>query len=340
MILLSYKRGDFLIKKARCIPLRVHILRAMKRRVRPNHEKTQDFLNELGRKEAGIYGEQSLDYYLKLLPETDHPFYIFHGLRLPFRDTFFQMDTLILFSNFFLVLEVKFFKGTLYFDPKNYQLLQEVDDNPLKVYPDPILQAFNQCSKLQSWLRTRQLPDVPCEKLAVLTNPKVITKVLSSPSEVDRNVVKSPALSAKVRMLLKRHFSQPLDKKFIKKLIKQLLKDHTPDNSSPILQYGVLPSDIIKGVLCPCCSPYKVMKRIYGTWECLYCGGKYDDAHRAALVDYALLISPFITMRELKRYLRLENRLTIISLLKNLNIEFVGGTKSRTYNLTPLLTKT
>ncbi|WP_226680676.1 nuclease-related domain-containing protein [Sutcliffiella horikoshii] len=312
----------------------------MKRRVRPNHEKNQDFLNELGRKEAGIYGEQSLDYYLKLLPETEHPYYIFHGLRLPFRDTFFQMDTLILFSNFFLVLEVKFFKGTLYFDPKNYQLLQEVDDNPLKVYPDPILQASNQCSKLQSWLRTRQLPDVPCEKLAVLTNPKVITKVLSSPSVVDRNVVKSPALSAKVNMLLKRHTSEPLDKKFIKKLIKQLLKDHTQDNSSPILQYGVLPSDIIKGVLCPCCSPHKIMKRIYGTWECLYCGGKYDDAHRAALVDYALLISPFITMRELKKYLGIENRLTIIRLLKNLNIEFVGGTKSRTYNLTPLLTKT
>ncbi|WP_404347303.1 NERD domain-containing protein [Sutcliffiella horikoshii] len=326
-----------MIKKARCVPLRVHILRAMKRRVRPDHEKYQDFLNELGRKEAGIYGEQSLDYYLKLLPETDHPFYIFHGLRLPFRDTFFQMDTLILFTNFFLVLEVKFFKGTLYFDPKNYQLLQEVEENPLKVYPDPILQASNQCSKLQSWLRSKQLPELRCEKLAVLTNPKVIMKVLSNPSAVDRYVIKSPALSDKVSILLKRHSSQHLDKKFTKKLIKQLLKDHTPDTSSPITQYGILASDIIKGVICPSCNPYKIMKRIYGTWECSNCGERLDSAHIMALKDYALLISPFITMRELKRYLGLENRLTIIRLLKNLDIEFVGGTKSRTYNLTPLL---
>ncbi|MGD6774087.1 nuclease-related domain-containing protein [Sutcliffiella horikoshii] len=329
-----------MIKKARCVPSRVHILRAMKRRVRPNHDKYQDFLNELGRKEAGIFGEQSLDYYLKLLPETKHPYFIFHGLRLPFRDTFFQMDTLILFSNFFLVLEVKYFKGTLYFDPKNYQILQEVEENPLKVYQDPILQASNQCSKLQSWLRTKQFPEVPCEKLAVLTNPKVITKVLSSPSEVDRYVIKSPALSPKVKTLLKRHYSQPLDKKLIKKLIKQLLKDHTPDKSSPIPQYGVLPSDIMTGVLCPSCIDIEIMKRIHGTWECSNCGGKYEDAHRAALVDYALLISPFITMRELKRFLGIENRVTITRLLKNLNIEFVGGTKSRTYNLTPLLTKT
>ncbi|WP_156317667.1 nuclease-related domain-containing protein [Bacillus sp. CHD6a] len=319
--------------------MRVHILRAMKRRVRPNHENFQDILNELGRKEAGIYGEQSLDYYLKLLPETEHPYYIFHGLRLPFRDTFFQMDTLILFSNSFLVLEVKYFKGTLYFDPKNYQLLQEVEGS-LKVYQDPILQASNQCSKLQSWLRTKQFPELPCEKLVVLTNPKVITKVLSSPSEVDKYVIKSPALAAKVSALLKRYSSQPLEKKLIKKLIKQLLKDHTPENSSPITQYGILPSDIINGVLCTSCNPNKIMKRIYGTWECPYCLERSDSEYIVALKDYALLISPFITMKELKIYLGLENRLTIISLLKNLNIEFIGGTKSRTYNLTPLLTKT
>ena len=329
-----------MIKKARCVPLRVHILRAMKRRVRSNHEKYQDFLNELGRKEAGIFGEQSLDYYLKLLPETEHPYYIFHGLRLPYRDTFFQMDTLILFSNFLLILEVKYLKGILYFDPKNYQLLQEVEDNPHKVYPDPILQASNQCSKLKSWLRTKQLNEVSCEKLVVLTNPKVITKVLSSPSEVDRYVIKSPALSTKVNTLLKRHSSQPLDKKHIKKLIKQLLKDHTPDKSSPIPQYGVLSSDIMTGVLCPSCIPNEIMKRIHGTWECSICGRKYESAHRAALVDYALLISPFITMRELRRFLGVENRVTITRLLKNLNIEFVGGNKSRSYNLTPLLPKT
>ncbi|WP_404429018.1 nuclease-related domain-containing protein [Sutcliffiella horikoshii] len=329
-----------MIKKARSVPLRMRILRAMKRRVRSSHEKYQDFLNELGRKEAGIYGEQSLDYYLKLLPETEHPYYIFHGLRLPFRDTFFQMDTLILFSNFFLVLEVKYFKGTLYFDPKNYQLLQEVEGNSIKVYQDPILQASNQCSKLQSWLRTKQFSELPCEKLAVLSNPKVITKVLSYHSEVNRYVIKSPALSTKVNTLLKRHSSQPLDKRLIKKLIKQLLKDHTPDKSSPISQYRVLPSDIITGVLCPRCNLNEIMKRIHGTWECTICGGKYEDAHRAALVDYALLISPFITMRELKRFLRIENRVTITRLLKSLDIEFVGGNKSRTYNLTPLLTKT
>ncbi len=328
-----------MIKKARCVPLRVHILRAMKRRIRPNHEKYQDFLNELGRKEAGIYGEQSIDYYLKLLPETERPYYIFHGLRLPFRDTFFQIDTLILFSNFFLVLEVKYFKGTLYFDPKNYQLLQEVEGNPLKVYQDPILQASNQCFKLNSWLRTKQFPEFPCEKLIVLTNPKVITKVLSSPGEADRYVIKSPALSTKVNTLLKRHSSEPLDKKLIKKLVKQLLKEHTLDNSSPIPQYGVLPADIITGVLCPNCIPNEIMKRIHGAWECSKCRGKFEDAHIAALRDYVLLISPFITMRELRRYLGIENRVTIIRLLKNLNIDFVGEKKSRTYNLSPLLTK-
>lgn len=329
-----------MIKKARSVPLRVHKLRAMKRRVRPDHENYQDFLNELGRKEAGIYGEQLLDYYIKLLPETDHPFYIFHGLRLPFRDTFFQIDTLILFSSFFLILEVKYNKGTLYFDPKNYQLIQEVEGSPHKGLPDPILQASNQCFKLQLWLRAKQLPELPCEKLVVLTHPKAIIKVLSSPSEVERYVIKSPALTIKVKAILEQQSSQPLDKKIIKKIIRSLLKDDTPATSSPIPQYAILPSDIMTGVFCPNCDPYIVMRRIHGKWECANCGGKSEDAHRAALKDYALLISPFLTMRELKRFLRIENRVTINRLLNQLNVEFVGGNKSRTYNLTPLLTKT
>ncbi len=329
-----------MIKKQRTIPLRVHILRAMKRRVRPNHEKYEDLLMELGIKEAGIYGEQALDYYLKLLPETDTTHFIFHDLRLPYRDTHFQIDTLIIFSNFCLLLEVKYVRGTIYFDPKNNQLIQEVEDKPLKALQDPILQVSNQCYKLTSWLKHKNLPIVPCEKLVVLTNPKVIVKVLSSPSIVEKHVIKSPALSEKVIPLHKKNPTQFFDKKTLNRICRLLIKDHTPLRSSPIEQYKVITSDILTGVLCPNCPHHVVMKRIHGKWRCPNCLLLSHDAHIEALRDYALLISSEITMEELRRFLRIDNNYIIRRLLKNMKITGTGNTKSRTYNLTPLLTKT
>ncbi|WP_152445520.1 nuclease-related domain-containing protein [Bacillus sp. THAF10] len=311
----------------------------MKRRVQPKHEKYEEILSELGMKEAGIYGEQSLDYYLTLLPETDTPYYIFHDLRLPYRDSHFQIDTLILFSTFCLLLEVKYLRGIIHFDPKNQQLIQEVENKPLKALQDPILQVSNQCHKLESWMKNKNLAIAPTEKLVVLTNPKVIVKALSYPSIVEKHVIKSPGLSVKVDPYLRKHSFIHYDKKTLNKISKQLNKDHTPLQSSPIGQYKVFPSDILTGVLCPDCNPNVVMQRIHGKWKCPVCSLISADAHIQALIDYALLISTVITMSELKRFLRINNNHVIRLIIRNMNLSGNGQTKSRTYNLTPLLHK-
>ncbi|WP_152445795.1 nuclease-related domain-containing protein [Bacillus sp. THAF10] len=310
----------------------------MKRRVHPQHPKYEDILTELGIKEAGIYGEQALDYYLKLLPDT-FPYFIFHDLRLPYKDTHFQMDTLILFTNFYLILEVKNLRGTIFFDPKNHQLIQEVEDHPAKVYLDPILQVSNQAYKLMEWFKNKSLTKLPGEKLVVLTHPKVLVKVLSSSYLIEKHVIKSPALNQKLLPFFKKHPTTLLDKKLHNKVSRMLLKDHTPISSSPIEQYDVLKADLLTGVLCPNCSPVKttVMKRIRGKWQCPHCYLISKDAHSEALKDYALLISHEITMNELKWFLRLEDRHTIRRLLKDLNITGSGHTKSHIYNLTSLL---
>ncbi|WP_367888742.1 nuclease-related domain-containing protein [Alteribacillus bidgolensis] len=54
---------------------------------------------------AGYKGEQSIDYPLTFLPSNK--FYIRHGLRLFDGSHYFQIDTLILSWDFFLILEVK-----------------------------------------------------------------------------------------------------------------------------------------------------------------------------------------------------------------------------------------
>jgi hypothetical protein len=215
-----------------------------------------------------------------------------------------------------------------------------VEDKPLKALQDPILQVSNQCYKLEEWVKLKNLPSAPYEKLVVLTNPKVIVKVLSSPSIVEKHVIKSPALSGKVALLLRKYSNSHYDKKTLNKISKLLIKDHKPLQSSPIAKYKVFPSDIITGVLCPNCKPNVVMQRIHGKWKCPNCFLLSADAHIQALIDYALLNNTEISMSELKRFLCIDNNHIIRVLIRNMNLQGTGNTQSRTYNLTPLLTKT
>ena len=234
---------------------------------------------------------------------------------------------------------MKYLRGIIHFDPKNHQLIQEVEDKPLKAFQDPILQVSNQCYKLESWLKQKKLPTAPLEKLVVLTNPKALMKVLSYPSMVEKHVIKCPALSEKVGQLLSKHSTYHYDKKNTNKILKLLIKDDTPLQSSPIVQYNITPIDILTGVTCPNCKPFVLLQRIHGKWKCPVCLLISSDAHIQALTDYALLISKEITMQELKRFLRIDNNHVIRVLLRNMNLAGSGNTKSRTYNLSPLLTK-
>jgi hypothetical protein len=305
----------------------------MKRRIHPNHERYKDFLSELGIKEAGIHGEQALDYYINLFPEQDPPFRIFHDLRLPYRDTFFQIDTLILFSNFYLILEVKNYRGIIQIDPKNHQVIQEIEDSPLKSLPDPILQVNNQSLKMDSWINKNKFPALPAEKLVILTNSKAIIRVISYPSLVEKHVIRPAVLLGKLEPLLNRYFKPCFDKKALNKISKLLLKAHTPLITSPIKQYNISPKDIIPGVLCEKCQSASVMNRVYGKWRCPSCFHISADAHIAALEDYALLISPIITMNQLKTFLKMENDQTIRKLMNNTKVDIKGDNKGRYYYL-------
>ncbi|MGA5690485.1 nuclease-related domain-containing protein [Cytobacillus pseudoceanisediminis] len=85
---------------------------------------------------AGYKGEQAIDFHLSKLPEKE--FLIFHDLRLSSGKHFFQIDTLILNHASALILEVKNYGGTLYFDPDSNQLIHTTSKGEVKGYPNPI----------------------------------------------------------------------------------------------------------------------------------------------------------------------------------------------------------
>lgn len=162
-----------MIIKKREIPLSIHKLQVLLRRIPPNHPKIP-FINEnLNKMLAGYKGENSIDYPLSFLAEKN--FFIFHDLRLYDNKHYFQIDTLLLSQKFVLIIEVKNITGTLYFDPVFNQLIRTKEGKE-RAFPDPILQVNRQESQLKNWFSQNRLPEIPIQTLIVFSNPQSVIR--------------------------------------------------------------------------------------------------------------------------------------------------------------------
>ncbi|RSL35137.1 NERD domain-containing protein [Salibacterium salarium] len=89
---------------------------------------------------------------------------IFHDLRLRNSLRYFQIDTLILTSSFFLIIEVKNIAGTLSFDPHRYQMVRKANGTA-EEFSDPRLQVKRHHLQFEKWLEQQQIPIPPFIKL-------------------------------------------------------------------------------------------------------------------------------------------------------------------------------
>ncbi len=67
------------------------------------------------------------------------------------------MDFLIITRNYCIIIEVKNFAGTLYFDRTYPQLIRSKDGQE-QAYLDPLIQVDVQKSRLNDWLTFSQIP--------------------------------------------------------------------------------------------------------------------------------------------------------------------------------------
>ncbi|HWL11896.1 MAG TPA: nuclease-related domain-containing protein [Ureibacillus sp.] len=309
------------------IPIKARLLEALLCRLPANHPKRPILESELGKCMAGYRGEQSIDSVLAVLPEKEY--LLFHDLRIPSTPYPFQLDILILSSSFFLILEVKNIAGEIYFDDDFHQLIQTKHDQA-QAYDDPILQVNRQRTQLLQWLTSKKAPTIPIETLVVSANS--LTIVRAKNKEVTEKVVRRNSLALKINSLAKKHQEDILSKKELKRLTNLLLKAHTPYIPKLLTTYKISATELLTGVQCPNCRALP-MKRKWGKWHCQSCSYCSSDAHLAAIRDYALLIKPAITNRELRDFLRLDSVSIATKMLRNMHIPYGGTTKGRVYHL-------
>ncbi|MFD1707466.1 nuclease-related domain-containing protein [Siminovitchia sediminis] len=318
-----------MVKKHRKFPIAILMLEALLRRLHPQHPSRAKIKFDLRVRRSGYYGETQLDYHMAHLPRKNH--YIFHDLRLPLTNKdFFQIDSLLLSSSYFMIYEAKNHAGTLTFEEQ--QMLQTYEGYT-ESYPNPIVQAENQQYHMEKFIGKHFGFTLPGTSFVVVTNPSSIIKFATHYEQIaSRKVIRPLAIRQKSEGFWDHHPIPLLSHANLQKLCRLLLKLHTPLNTNIFKTFDVKKSDILPGVFCSNCQSLS-MARVFGTWKCRRCRYLDKHAHIPALADYYLLNGDTITNRQLRQFLQLDSVTVATNLLGALRLPFDGTFKDRKYYL-------
>ncbi|WP_404450015.1 NERD domain-containing protein [Sutcliffiella horikoshii] len=314
-------------------------LDALHRRLSPQHEKYLQIESELGKRRSGDVGENSIDYYLSQLSGIQDCI-VLKGARLLLNKHHFQMDTLLLFPSFFILLETKHLTGTLLFDPDYQQLIQikKEDINHEISRQDPILQVKMQFNQFKRWLDNCGIEGYPGYCFVGVTNQNAIVKALSNPTLVQEFVVRSPALTFKINDILAKQQEIRSTIQSPKEISLLISNHHSPKNINILKNYNLEASQILSGVACPNCNKL-AMEKQSRKWSCDFCKHQSKDAHIQALIDYSFIFGTSISIREVCRLLHIKNVRSARRIIKELSLKRIGNTYNSRYCLKSLQIK-
>ncbi|WLD94675.1 nuclease-related domain-containing protein [Alkalihalobacillus sp. AL-G] len=312
-------------------PLQLLKLEALDKRIPIEHVKHKIIIGSLVRYRAGFKGEQSINYYLSLLPPEHYLF--FHNVRLYDGSHYFQIDTLILTKHYLLILEVKNIAGTIVFNHVTKQLVRMINEKE-EAFKYPIIQNEAQLAHMKKWLKLHKLPSIPVEGLVVIANENTVIKTSDQSPHFSDEVVPSPALPDQIRKLDKKYQSVKKSKKVLEKLSQKILAQNSELDQNILNQFEITKEDLITGVQCQGCTNYS-MVRIDRMWKCSHCEIQSKDAHVSALLDYSLLISPTISNREARQFLQISSPDIAKRILSKYPVAESGRTCNRRYILRP-----
>lgn len=304
---------------------------ALLRRLPETHPQYKEIQKGYRRYSSGHKGELSLSHAIRrgiLYKEG----IVLHDLRLKHgEDDFFQIDTLLMTPQFFLILDSKYISGELYFDEKFHQLSRNYNGSK-ESFLDPILQVENHTEKLKEWLKVNGFPSVPIESLVVITHPKATISASPNYHKAEKMVINLQGLTLKEQHFIRCHPKKIIAEKDLKKIAKTLYKQNIPLHTDILPIFLLGKDDIRKGIFCPECS-LTPMLRIYGRWSCSYCGATSKKAHLNALIDYTLLLGSTINSPQFREFMNFSSISISSKQLKQLNLKELGSGKSRKYLL-------
>ncbi|MCG1020878.1 nuclease-related domain-containing protein [Sutcliffiella horikoshii] len=325
-----------MIVKKRDFPVNILFLKAIERRLKEDHPSIPRVKELIAKYTKGYKGETSIDYPLSILPDQDY--LILHSISLQFQNQNFHIDSLLLSTNFILLLEVKNMSGTIHFDRSFNQLTQTYMGIEY-YYQCPIIQVSNQERFLKQWIKQFDFPSIPLTSLVVISNPSSMIQVDPGDRTTFQKVIHSHFLPAKIEQqhtIFNRAILSPSETKNLASLI---IKHHKVKPTITLRQLNIDSKELLFGVQCSNCLAIP-MKRAHAFWRCDFCNFKSKDAHIPALRDYCLLFNESISNQEGREFLLVPSNNSMKRILTAMGLEVTGNTKNRRYNLYPLIIHT
>jgi hypothetical protein len=303
---------------------------ALERRVKIDHEKIPDIKNNIKILKSGYNGEKEISYQLGQIPQ--HKYHIFHDLRLPIGEAFFQIDALLLSPTILINLDGKNHSGKITIE-KN-QMIQEAFDTR-EIYENPISQTNRHKILLKNWIEDNQLPPVFMDNLVCFSRSSSEIIITPGYREAEKKICKSHDLIRKIEELEMYHKKIWVSEQDIFKLSSLLLRKHTPKREEILKLFQIPESDIITGVQCPKCL-FAPMIYYKHKWICNTCKFISKDAHIRAIYDYFLLFKPSFSNSEIRNFLNISSPRAVAYLLSFLKLPRVGYTSDTVYHQPPL----
>lgn len=315
------------------VPIPLLQAEAVERRLRTSNEKIQEVKSKIKILRSGYNGEKEINYQLGQIP--DHKYHIFHDLRLPIGEAFFQIDALLLSSKIIIQLEGKNHSGKITID-KN-QMIQEAFDTR-DIYENPISQANRHKILMKYWLEMYNIPKISIDNLVVFSRSSSEIIITPGYKEAENKVCKSHDLLKKIEEIEIYNKKSWINEHEIIKIRDLFLEKHTPKREDILKLFQIPESDIITGVQCHQCL-FAPMIYNRQKWICPSCQFISKDAHLTAIYDYFLIFKPWFTNSEIRHFLCIPSPRAVAYLLSLLNLTRFGHTSDVVYHQPPLFPK-
>lgn len=307
-------------------PIPLQQAEALEKRLRTDHEKMPEIKNNIKILKSGYNGEKEINYQLGQIPQ--HKYHIFHDLRLPIGEAFFQIDVLLLSPTILINLDGKNHSGKITIE-KN-QMIQEAFDTR-EIYENPISQINRHKILLKNWIEDNHLPPVFMDNLVCFSRSSSEIVITPGYREAENKICKSHDLIKKIEELEMHHKKIWVSEQDILKLSSLFLRNHIPKREEILKVFQIPESDIITGVQCPECL---LAPMIYNKhkWICNTCKCISKDAHIRAIYDYFLLFKPSFSNSEIRNFLKISSPRAVTYLLSFLNLPRLGYTSDTVYH--------
>ncbi|MDN3017641.1 nuclease-related domain-containing protein [Paenibacillus sp. BSR1-1] len=315
-----------MFRKDLTVPIALLQVEAAERRIIENHIMMPEIKKKIKILRSGYNGEKTIKHYLEQIP--DNKYHIFHGLRFPVGNTFFQIDALLLSPKIILMFEGKNHSGILRIG-KN-QMIHENGDIR-EVYENPVSQAIRHKILLKNLLESNHTPKVPIGFFIAVCRTSTEVIIESGYREAEEKICRAYDILHRIDLTEKYFKEEIFNKKQIEKVSQLLLTKHTPESSNILKQIGINKSDIRTGVQCPICF---FIPMIYDRqkWTCPNCQCISKEAFLQAIYDYFLLIDPHITNQQLCWFLNLPTPRSASYLFSLLKFPYTGNSRDRIYH--------